>query len=171
MNTTTSPTDQAVELPWERFWQLIDLIGGEPAVAFCATFDDGCERLAEALAAGPVEEIVGFGERLAEALHRLDRREYGTQQAANPDDPDDAPAPLSTDGFLYARAAVVASGRAAYERVLADPAAFARYSFRSGERLLHPHEEAYESATGEEWDRLTRYDYESCSNQEGWRKN
>ncbi|MFF2950355.1 DUF4240 domain-containing protein [Kitasatospora sp. NPDC057965] len=156
------------ELSWERFWQLIDLIGGEPAVAVCATFDAGCERLTEALAAGPVDEITGFGERLAEALYRLDREEYGTQLAADPDDPSDRPLPLSDDSFLYGRAAVVAAGRAAYEQVLADPALFARHSFRSGEPLLHAPEEAYETATGEEWDHLTRYDYESCSNREGW---
>ncbi|WP_344343607.1 DUF4240 domain-containing protein [Kitasatospora putterlickiae] len=167
---STIDQEPAAELPWERFWQLIDLIGGEPAVAFCATFDDGCERLGAALAAGPAEEIVGFGERFAEALYRLDREEYGTQSASDPDDPEDRPLPLSDDGFLYARAAVVASGRTAYERVLADPALFARYSFRSGESLLYVHEEAYETATGEEWDHDTRYDYESCSNREGWPK-
>ncbi|WP_255360315.1 MULTISPECIES: hypothetical protein [Kitasatospora] len=32
------------------------------------------------------------------------------------------------------------------------------------ERLLYVHE----VATGEEWDHDTRYDYESCSNREGW---
>ncbi|MFB7470410.1 DUF4240 domain-containing protein [Kitasatospora sp. NPDC056184] len=135
----------AAELSWERFWQLIDLIGGEPAVAACAAFDAGCERLTEALAAGPAEEITAFGSRLAEALHRLDREEYGTQRAADPDDPDDRPLPLSDDGFLYARAAVIAAGRAAYERVLADPAQFARHSFRSGESLLHAHVDAFDS--------------------------
>ncbi|MFJ4096123.1 DUF4240 domain-containing protein [Kitasatospora sp. NPDC089913] len=157
----------AAELSWQRFWQLIDLIGGEPAVAVCATLDEGCERLGEVLAAGPVEEILGYGERLAEALYRLDREEYGTQRAADPDLPG-APVPLSDDGFLYARAAVVAAGRAAYDRVLADPELFAAHSFRSGEALLYVHEEAYEAATGEEWDHDTRYDYESCSNREGW---
>ncbi|MFC5664864.1 DUF4240 domain-containing protein [Kitasatospora misakiensis] len=158
----------APELPWERFWQLIDLIGGAPAVAVCATFDDGCERLTAALAAGPVEEIVGFGERFAEALYGLDREEYGTQRAVDPDDPEEEPLPLSDDGFLYARAAVVAAGRAAYEQVRADPALFAAHSFRSGESLLYAHEEAYETATGEEWEHVTRYDFESCSNREGW---
>ncbi|MFD0273998.1 hypothetical protein ACFVHB_08785 [Kitasatospora sp. NPDC127111] len=39
---------------------------------------------------------------------------------------------------------------------------------RHCEELLSVHEEAYESATGEEWDRLTRDDYESCSNRDGW---
>ncbi|MEV0190244.1 DUF4240 domain-containing protein [Kitasatospora purpeofusca] len=164
--TAVRPSPQ---LSWQRFWQLIDLIGGEPAVAFCATLDEGCERLGEVLAAGPVEEILGFGERFAEALYRLDREEYGTQPAVDTEDPGEA-VPLSDDGFLYARAAVVASGRAAYERVLREPALFAAHSFRSGESLLYVHEEAYEAATGEEWDHDTRYDYESCSNREGWPK-
>ncbi|MDY0812618.1 DUF4240 domain-containing protein [Kitasatospora purpeofusca] len=155
------------ELSWERFWQLIDLIGGEPAVAVCATFGAGCERLSEVLAAGPVEEILGFGERFAEALYRLDREEFGTQRAVDPGYPGES-LPLSDDGFLYARAAVVAAGRAAYERVLGEPELFAAHSFRSGEPLLYVHEEAYEAATGEEWDHATRYNYESCSNREGW---
>ncbi|MFB8166338.1 DUF4240 domain-containing protein [Kitasatospora purpeofusca] len=165
--TAGPPPQPSARLSWERFWQLIELIGGEPAVAVCATFDDGCVRLSEELAAGPVEEIAGFGERLAEALYRLDREEYGTQRAVDPELPGES-LPLSDDGFLYARAAVVAAGRAAYERVLGEPELFAAHSFRSGESLLYVHEEAYEVATGEDWDHDTRYDYESCSNREGW---
>ncbi|WP_435651754.1 hypothetical protein [Kitasatospora purpeofusca] len=53
---------------------------------------------------------IGFGERLAEALYRLDREEYGTQRAVDPSDPDE-PVPLSDDGFPYGRAAVAGAGR------------------------------------------------------------
>ncbi|MEV6977615.1 DUF4240 domain-containing protein [Kitasatospora sp. NPDC093806] len=167
MSTIDDGAD-AAELPWERFWQLIDLLGGEAAGTSCAGFASGCERLGAALAAGSVTEIVGFGERLAEALYRLDREEYGTQRCPDPDEPDGEPLPLTDDGFLYARAAAVAAGRAGYESVLADPDRFAPYAAQWGEELLYVHEEAYEEVTGEEWDIDTRYDFESCANREGW---
>ncbi|AKL70902.1 MULTISPECIES: hypothetical protein [Streptomyces] len=36
------------------------------------------------------------------------------------------------------------------------------------ELLLYTPDRAYKRITGEEWDRDTRYSYESCSNVEGW---
>ncbi|MCO6010578.1 DUF4240 domain-containing protein [Actinoallomurus purpureus] len=93
---------------------------------------------------------------MAWALYRQDRREYGRE--------------LSGDAFLYTRAAVVAAGPEVYERVLRDPAEFAPYA--SGrvwaERLLYVPDRAYEHIAGEEWDRSTRYSYESYSNAAGW---
>ncbi len=46
---------------------------------------------------------MGFAEQLSWALYRLDHKEYGHD--------------LSSDSFLYARAAVVAAGRETYEAV------------------------------------------------------
>lgn len=76
--------------------------------------------------------------------------------------------PQSDDGFLYSRAAVVAVGREAYESVFGHPERFAPFTARRGEELLYVHEAAFEQVTGLEWDRPTRYDYESCSNKDGW---
>lgn len=77
---------------------------------------------------------------------------------------------MSSDAFLYTRCAVVADGRAIYESVLADPTLFTPYvnDLVWAENLLYVPDEAYAELTGEEWDRSTRYDYESGSNTEGW---
>ncbi|MFI6846576.1 DUF4240 domain-containing protein [Kitasatospora sp. NPDC050467] len=161
----------ATDLPsmtWARFWELVELLGGEAGTATCAGIEAGCERLTEALAAGTVGQIIGFGERLAEALYRIDQESFGILPVAGPELSGGEPFPQSDDGFLYARAAVVAAGRRTYESVFGEPERFAPFTGRHCEELLYVHEEAYERATGEEWDRLTRYDYESCSNRDGW---
>ncbi|WP_235023629.1 DUF4240 domain-containing protein [Streptomyces sp. WAC05374] len=104
----------------------------------------------------PVADVLGFAEQLSWALYRLDREEYG-----------DA---LSSDQFLYTRAAVVAAGRQEYESVLRDPQRFTPYAdgLVRAEALLHVADNAYEQLTGEEWDRGTRYGYESYANTAGW---
>lgn len=152
-----SDVDSQPAMTWDRFWQLIDLVGGPAATASCDHADEAYARLTDALALEPADRIIAFGERLAEALYRLDRRDIADRRPC-----------CSDDGFLYARAAVVTAGRLAYESVLADPDRFADFEDEHGEQLLHVPEEAYEQATGEEWDHVTRYDYESCSNSDGW---
>ncbi|MFJ6079848.1 DUF4240 domain-containing protein [Streptomyces sp. NPDC092369] len=103
-----------------------------------------------------MSDVVGFAERLSWALYRLDRREYGDE--------------LSSDQFLYSRAAVVAAGREEYESVLRDPHRFRPYAndLVWAEALLYVPDNVYKHLTGDEWDRSTRYDYESYSNTAGW---
>ncbi|WP_433177225.1 DUF4240 domain-containing protein [Actinoallomurus sp. CA-150999] len=135
------------------FWRLIE--DCQPGVP-----DPDAKHLAGTLttrlAAGPLYAVIGFAEHLSWALYRLDRREYGRE--------------LSGDVFLYTRAAVVAAGPKAYERVLGDPAEFVPYSTGLvwAESLLYVPDRAYEHITGEEWGRSTRYSYESYSNAAGW---
>jgi hypothetical protein len=138
----------------DEFWQLLEECrpaDPDPEAELLAV------ALAERLGAGPVDRVTGFAEQLAFALHRLDRREFGEE--------------LSADAFLYTRAAVVAAGRSEYGRVLADPARFTPYAEELvwAESLLYVPDEVYPRLTGREWDRNTRYDYESYSNTEGWR--
>ncbi|WP_369243646.1 DUF4240 domain-containing protein [Streptomyces sp. R41] len=135
------------------FWQLID-------DCTPSTPDPDAEQLAMALtnrlSAGPLATVIGFAEQLSWALYRLDRKEYGHD--------------LSSDSFLYTRAAVVAASREAYEAVLRDPQLFTPYAqdLIWAESLLYVPDEAYSRITGEEWDRSTRYSYESYSNTAGW---
>ncbi|MFD6098615.1 DUF4240 domain-containing protein [Nocardiopsis flavescens] len=137
------------------FWRLVD----EGRAAAPGPDPDGdhlAGYLVERLSGGPVADVAGFAERLSEFLYRLDRREYGED--------------LSSDAFLYTRAAVVADGREAYEDVLADPVLFVPYAEELiwAESLLYVPDRAYARLTGEEWRRETRYSYESYSNREGW---
>ncbi|MFI1092805.1 DUF4240 domain-containing protein [Streptomyces sp. NPDC020917] len=141
----------------DDFWQLIDAC--TPSVPDLDADPDAdalAAALVERLSAGPAATVVGFAERLAWALYRLDRREYGQD--------------LSGDAFLYTRAAVVAAGRAAYEAALGDPRLFAPYArgLVWAESLLYVPDEAYRRITGEEWGRHTRYSYESYANTAGW---
>ncbi|MGW4651832.1 DUF4240 domain-containing protein [Kitasatospora sp. NPDC004289] len=167
MNDSRTPLNNGVDpglpiMTWERFWQLVEVLGGEAAIETCQGFEEACTRLTETLAREPVGQIIGFGERLAEALYRLDQEQFGTLPI------DGSPFPQSDDHFLYTRAAVVVAGRDVYEGVFYDPERFAPFTTRQCELLLYVHEEAFEQVTGTEWDRLTRYDYESCSNRDGW---
>ncbi|MES5820125.1 DUF4240 domain-containing protein [Streptomyces sp. RG80] len=135
------------------FWQLMD-------ACTPPTPDPDAERLAAALtsrlSAGPLTAVIGFAEQLSWALYRMDREEYGHD--------------LSSDCFLYTRAAVVAAGRETYEATLRDPRLFVPFAedLIWAEPLLYVPDRAYLHITGEEWDRDTRYSYESFSNTAGW---
>ncbi len=137
----------------DAFWQLIE---------DCRPTEDNPDAvllaaaLTERLAQSSVSLVIGFAEQLSWALYRLDRKEYGHD--------------LSDDAFLYTRAAVVAAGRTVFDSVLQDPAVFTPYATDLvwAEPILYAPDQAYRRITGEEWDRDTRYSYESCSNTEGW---
>ncbi|MFJ4512462.1 DUF4240 domain-containing protein [Streptomyces sp. NPDC088816] len=137
----------------DAFWALIEEF--RPAES-----DPDADHLAAALtarlAAGPVSLVTEFAEHLAWALYRLDLQEYDRG--------------LSGDAFLYTRAAVVADGRDVYRRVLRNPASFTPYAtdLLWAESLLYVPDRAYKALTGQEWDRGTRYSYESYSNRAGW---
>lgn len=137
----------------DAFWQLIeDCRPTEP--------DPDAELLAatltERLVQSPLSLVIGFAEQLSWALYRLDRKEYGHD--------------LGGDAFLYTRAAVVAAGRTEFDSVLQHPSAFTSYAIAPiwAEPLLYTPDQAYKRITEEEWDRDTRYSYESFSNTEGW---
>jgi hypothetical protein len=131
-----------------------------PIEACCTALPDPeGDELAAALTGrltnDPVSDVVGFAEQLSWAL-RLDRKEYG----------DD----LSSDRFLYTRAAVVAAGREEHESVLRGPEGFMPYAggLVWARGLLYVPNKAYKHLTGDEGDRNTRYSYESCSDTAGW---
>ncbi|MFE7184540.1 DUF4240 domain-containing protein [Streptomyces erythrochromogenes] len=137
----------------DAFWQLIeDCRPSEPD----PDADLLAGNLTERLARSPLSLVIGFAEQLSRALYRLDRKEYGHD--------------LGGDAFLYTRAAVVAAGRTVFDGVLEDPRAFTSYATDLiwAESLLYVPDRAYRRITGQEWDRATRYSYESCSNTEGW---
>jgi hypothetical protein len=112
----------------------------------------GFDALTADLAAGPMVAVLGFANRLDEALRRLDLIALQGQHVWDTEDDLHAdPPPLDRDGFLDARAAVVCAGRDIYERVLADPAAFSGIWDFSAEMLLYEPVEAYEAKTGRPW--------------------
>ncbi|MHB9847778.1 DUF4240 domain-containing protein [Streptomyces krungchingensis] len=150
-------------MTWADFWALADTLGGKAD-------PEGCRRLAAELSDRPVSDIHGFAERLAEALYRLDQEKFGTLPVVDLTRRDGEPFPQSADSFLYARCAVVAAGRSVWESVFFDVDQFVPYTASAchGESLLYVPDQAYELATGKEWDRSTRYCFETFSNRAGW---
>ncbi|MFD0573887.1 DUF4240 domain-containing protein [Kitasatospora gansuensis] len=114
VNDSTTPLNSGADpglpvMTWGRFWQLVEVLGGEAGTETCQGFEEACARLTETLSREPVGQIIGFGERLAEALYRLDQADFGTQPVLGMAGPDGSPFPQSDDGFLCSRAAVVAA--------------------------------------------------------------
>ncbi|WP_028802732.1 DUF4240 domain-containing protein [Streptomyces sp. 142MFCol3.1] len=150
-------------MTWADFWALIAILEGRATQADCG-------RLTEELSRRSVPDIVGFAERQAEALYRLDQERFGTLPVVDLTARFGSPFLQSADVFLYTRCAVVAAGRDVWESVFFDTDKFVPYtaSEYDGESLLYVPGEAYELAVGEKWHHLTRYSYETCSNPDGW---
>ena len=127
------------------FWSLIDRFD------WSKDEDDGIiEPAVVALALLPDSQIAGFQQMLARKLYALDGRAWARESGqliwfGEPDR-------LSVDGFLYARALVVANGREFYEAVLADPSTMPKDS--DFEAILMLAADAYDRKTGLEWEEL-----------------
>ena len=140
------------------FWLFISLLnwnmlGDDDAVV---------EPLVADLAQKTHEEIRAFEDILASKLHQLDTEAHAREIG----DGAYGAGYFSVDWFLYARCAVVASGRATYETVRNNPSAFPRD--REFEALLNVASDAYERKTGETFDYTPRVSYETFSNRAGW---
>lgn len=144
----------------EEFWRLVAVLGGQPEVQD----DRPYERLTSVLSEEPVERIIDFAETLAFKLYQLDRQVLARAVPPGADQ-------LTEDGFLYARCAVVVAGPAAFDAVLTDPAAFERFTTveaAHADSILDVPSNAYQKVTGEEWDHVEEYDYETGSNEQWW---
>jgi hypothetical protein len=146
------------------FWGLIDQLDW----ANDGDDDRVIKPVVDRLASLADAEIGSFHEILAQKLYDLDGRAWARESGDEIwwGDPDR----LSVDGFLYARAAVVARGRPVFEAVLADPTQMPKNA--GFESLLYVAANAYERKTGLEWDDLddTEVSYETFSNDDGWPK-
>lgn len=124
--------------------------------------DDAVQPLIENLTKLKPNEIEQFEEFLAKQLYALDAEVYADSAGDSG---------KSGDGFLYARCFVVASGRAFYETVLADPSKFPDSIDKWCEPLLYVAQRAWADVTGkseEDWDYFPSVSYETGSNSERW---
>jgi hypothetical protein len=146
------------------FWGLIDLLDWRHE----GDDDRVVKPVVDRLASLPDAEIGSFHEILAQKLYDLDGRAWARE--SGPEIWSGDPDRLSVDGFLYARSAVVASGREGYEGVRTDPTLMPKNA--AFEALLYVAASAYERKTGLEWDDLddTEVSYETFSNEAGWPK-
>jgi hypothetical protein len=144
----------------DTFWSLIDLLD------WSNTGDDESvlEPLVSALSGLGKPSIRSFAERLAFCLYSLDTK--GHAQHIGVDSFINEAAHFSSDGFLYARCAAVANGRAFYTSVLIDPRRMPKdIEF---EALLSAAPTAWERITGEYLDHQAGCSYETFSNISGW---
>lgn len=143
----------------DDFWTAIHLLDGE-----CT--DESVDALQDRLSQQRVGRIVAFEAALTLALADLDTRAAFDWYGAN--DPDAADLGVSDDVFLYARCATVASGRAVWERAVAEKTLTATGDAESGERLLFVASDAAGGDTDSWHPDVIPLSYETGSNEAGW---
>lgn len=142
------------------FWAAIERLN------WSADGDDAqvVEPLVQFLERQPLANIYRFADILSERLWQLDTRAHAQVFL---DDPE-SEGYLSVDDFLYARCAVVAKGKDFYEKVLRQPDSMP--TDLTFEPLLSIAATAYERKTGRHFAPDTAFNYETYSNQNGWKK-
>ena len=144
-----------------EFWSLISEVN--VAALHSGAEDDAVQPLIEKLATVQPNEIEEFEDCLSRHLYLLDGQVYADSAGKSG---------KSGDGFLYARCFVVASGKAFFEGVLADPAKFPSSIDEWCEPLLYVAQRAWSEVTGkpeEYWDYIASVSYETGSNKEKWK--
>jgi hypothetical protein len=146
----------------DTFWNIIALLDWDNAGD-----DDAVMRPAiDALVRMTEDDICAFEDMLAEKLFAIDTREHARHTYEGELDVDNGDEYISADDFLYRRCAVVASGRAFYERVLANPSATPKnLEFESFLYMVHT---AFEEKTRREYDHAAPVSFESFQNAAGW---
>lgn len=131
------------------FWRLIESLPNRLR-------DGDVTPLVESLVRLSGKRILGFAESLARKLGALDQPEL--LQASQ----SDSVIPMSADVFLYARCAVVASGREAFDRVLGEGKIVeSEWPVEYGEHMLMAVAEAYTEKTGEDYEYEPSVSYET----------
>jgi hypothetical protein len=138
----------------EAFWEVIAQLDWnaktdkgilEPAITYLSAF--------------PKEVILNFYDLLSKKLHLLDGEKYALHSVAEGEH-------FSADLFLYARCAVVANGKAFYNKVLQEPKRFPKDLYF--EVLLNLPFEAYERRENSPLNYAPKFVYETGFNVEGW---
>lgn len=153
-------TSQSSYFTDTHFWDTINMLDWskedddelvvEPVIAF--------------LAQQPLSHIYHFSDILAEKLWQLDTRSHAQVFL---DDPEEE-GYLSVDDFLYTRCAVVANGKAYYEKILNNPELMP--PDLTFEPLLYISLKAYKQKTGKHFIGDSPLHYETYSNKKGWEK-
>ncbi len=140
----------------DDFWKVIDKIDWSKKGA-----ENKLKPAVKILAKMPVSSIYIFADRLSMKLYLLDTRAHAEAYAAR--DPEHF---ISADDFLYARCAVVAEGKAYFEKVLNDPSQMPDEIVF--EPLLYLADDAFEMKMSIPFNYRPTYNYETQSNKAGW---
>lgn len=142
------------------FWAIIDHLDWEQEEDQAIL-----EPAIKKLASMSIANIYSFEEILSEKLYRLDQQKYAVNIG---DNAYNKVRNFSVDGFLYARACVIANGQEAFESVLNDPAKMPKNI--TFEPLLYLAARAYEIKTKKTFSYISSFNYETYSNAEGWKE-
>ena len=145
----------------ETFWSIISLLKINDEI------DDGemLEPAVNTLIKMSIKDIKEFEESLAYKLYLLDTKEH----AKNIDDypyNEGTQHFFSSDLFLYIRCSVIAKGKEYFELTLKKSENMSKVN--PFEPLLSLASKAYTRKTGNAFEYIASYDYESFSNTEGW---
>jgi hypothetical protein len=140
----------------EQFWQLIELFDWKQK-----NRADIVLPAVMRLSSMPVSAIYLFEDFLSEKLFHIDTKEHA--KAYMNQQTDDY---FSVDDFLYVRCAVVAEGRAYYEKIKNNPSELS--SDIDFEHILSVAADAYKHKTGRIFEYSPLYNYETKSNTEKW---
>lgn len=151
-------SDEPSHLSNGKCWRLIGLLDW----SFEDKNDDEVvEPLIQALSTLSIANIYQFADWLTEKLWHLDTADHARVFI-------EEDGFLSTDDFLYARCAVVANGEEYYNQILKSPSDMPfEVTFES---LLYLPQEAFERKTGEKMVYVPLFNYETYSNQVGWKR-
>lgn len=138
----------------DDFWGIIDLLDWSSK----GTRMDVITPAVDSLAQHQISHIYLFEDILAEKLFLLDTKAHA--KVAYPT------GHFSEDGFLYIRAAVVASGKAKFLEVLQNPSLTP--SEEDFEPILSLAAVAYEKKTKSSFDYIPATNYETYANEKGW---
>jgi len=139
-----------------EFWDLIAEIN-ESDLVNPSTVRSVLEPFIKRLTLLDRDQLESFQDHLAQALFRLDGKKFA--EASKSGD--------SNDGFLYARAFVVAKGQKFYKCVLANPELMPK-EYEECEELLYAVEHAWQLKDEDEWSYITPVSYETGSNTDAW---
>lgn len=151
--------DTANMMDDELFWKIIALLDWEEK-----SNNDIVKKAIRFLQQLSIHEIKAFENRLSKKLYLLDGLKYAQNTGNNAYLGKDAP--FSVDTFLYARCAVVAQGEKIFESVLSKPETMVKD--QAFEPLLSLSSRAYKQKTGEEFDYIPSYIYETFANANAW---
>ena len=167
IKTSRQPMSAAKrEKSLERLWAALEAAGADPKRPALDTI----EALGDELHRRGKAACNEFHTGVHLALYELDREALFRQPVRDRgEDASQAPIPLSDDTFLYARAAVVLSGRQTFDQVLSDyPSFAAEPRDMDAEDLLTLAESVMDALDGELQPPPGLPSYETGSNAEHW---
>ncbi len=153
-----SADDSISEFSEDNFWEVINLLDwtkedNEEIVAPAITF----------LENSPTKFIYQFQDFLSQKLYDLDGKKYALHIG---EDSYSADSYFSVDNFLYARCCVVANGKKYYKKVKKSPKKMPKdLTF---EPILYLASKAYQQKTGQTFDYIPLFDFETYANQDAW---